>query len=208
MSEAGAGAGASSAARASGRVRRRSRAVASAPAGFRYLPGFIGADEEQRLIEAITGLAFEPVVMHGVAARREVAHFGARYRFDGAALEPAPPPPAFLADACARAAAIARFPADAPIEILVTRYPPGAGIGWHRDAPPFGPSLAGLSLAAPCELRLRLEVPEGYRVYKTALAPGSLYVISGTARFRWQHAIPPVARLRYSITFRTVKLQQ
>lgn len=187
------------------RQRRRSRTVTAAPSGFRYLAGFSDPQEQQRLTEAIEGLAFEPVVLRGVTARREVAHFGARYRFEGGALARAPPLPPFLAEVCARAAAAARFPADATIEALVTRYPPGAGIGWHRDAPPFGPSLAGLSLAGACELRLRLAVPEGYQVYKSALAPGSLYVISGTARFRWQHTIPPVARLRYSITFRTVE---
>lgn len=185
--------------------RRRSRPSTAPPPGFRYLPGFIGRGEERALVRGVEALAFEPVVMRGVTARRQVAHFGARYRFEGGALAPAPPLPGFLAEVCARAAAAAGFPARAAIEALVTRYPPGAGIGWHRDAPPFGPSLAGLSLAAPCELRLRLEQPDGYRSYKVTLEPGSLYVIAGTARFRWQHAIPPVARLRYSVTFRTIR---
>lgn len=95
--------------------------------------------------------------------------------------------------------------AGADIAALVTRYPVGAGIGWHHDAPPFGATVIGVSLAAACELRLRLETDTGYDVYRQPLAPRSLYLISGQVRFRWQHAIPPVARQRYSITFRTVR---
>ncbi len=36
--------------------------------------------------------------------------------------------------------------------------------------------------------------------------PDSLaYVLTGSARFAWQHSIPPVSSLRYSITFRTLR---
>lgn len=186
-------------------ARRETRRRASPPGGFRYLPEFINPEQEVRLVQALEALPFERPVMRGVEARREVAHFGARYGYDGGTLAAAPPLPGFLSEVCARAAAEARFPADASVEALVTRYPPGAGIGWHRDAPAFGPSLAGLSLAAACDLRLRLATPAGYEVYRLTLAPRSLYVVTGAARFRWQHSIPPVPRLRYSVTFRTIR---
>lgn len=186
-------------------ARRKARTVHEAPAGFRYLPEFIAPEEEQRLIAAIEQLPFERVVMRGYEARRQVVHFGVRYAYDHGPLARAPALPDFLADVHARAAREARFPDDAQTEVLVTRYPPGAPIGWHRDAPPFGPSLAGLSLASACELRLRLETPSGYDAYKLSLEPRSLYVISGAVRFRWQHSIPPVPALRYSVTFRTVR---
>lgn len=143
--------------------------------------------------------------MRGVETRRQVVHFGVRYRYDAGGLEPAPPLPSFLVEVARRVAAIARFPAQAPLETLVTRYPPGAGIGWHRDAPPFGPVVVGVSLGASCEMRLRLQGETGYEAYAVRLAPRSLYLFAGTARFCWQHRIPPVAALRHSITFRTVR---
>jgi alkylated DNA repair dioxygenase AlkB len=186
-------------------TRRRSRAIAQPPGGFRYQPDFLGAAAEQQLLVQIAQLPFEAVIMHGVEAKRQVVHFGVRYAYGGGGVSAALPLPSFLAELSAQAAAEARFPVGAPLEALVTRYPPGAGIGWHRDAPPFGPVVVGVSLAAACEFRLRLATATGYDVSKTQLAPRSLYVLAGTARFRWQHMIPPVPTLRYSITFRTVR---
>lgn len=187
-------------------TRRRSHVIAEPPGGFRYRPDFLDAESEQRLLAHITAMPFEPVVMHGVAARRQVVHYGGRYAYDGGEVSSAAPVPASLSELGARAAAEDRFPAGASLEALVTRYPPGAGIGWHRDAPPFGPVVVGISLGAACEFRLRLDSATGYDVYKTELAPRSLYVLAGTARFRWQHMIPPVPTLRYSITFRTLRI--
>jgi alkylated DNA repair dioxygenase AlkB len=37
------------------------------------------------------------------------------------------------------------------------------------------------------------------------LAPRSAYVLSGRARWSWQHSIPATNELRYSVTFRTLK---
>lgn len=186
-------------------VRRKSRIIEQPPRGLRYVPEFVARSDEQALIAEIERLPFEPVRMYGVEARRQVVHFGVGYTFEGRGVVPAPSIPEFLTPLCARAAAQARFPAGARIEALVTRYPNGAGIGWHRDAPPFGPAVAGISLVAACAMRFRLQTPSGYDVYKQILAPRSLYVFSGSARFRWQHMIPPVDALRYSITFRTVR---
>jgi alkylated DNA repair dioxygenase AlkB len=43
------------------------------------------------------------------------------------------------------------------------------------------------------------------KILSIELAPRSIYVLSGAARSQWQHSIPAVERLRYSITFRTVR---
>lgn len=187
------------------RARRKSRAVEKPPRGLRYVPEFISAAAEAALLSDIERLPFEPVRMHGIEARREVVHFGVRYRFDGGVLAPAPPIPPFLRPLEQRAAVQARFPAGAVTEALVTRYPPGAGIGWHRDAPPFGAVVVGVSLHAPCVMRFRRETPTSYDVYQQELAARSLYFFSGPARYRWQHMIPRVDLLRYSVTFRTLR---
>jgi hypothetical protein len=46
----------------------------------------------------------------------------------------------------------------------------------------------------------------GRRALKLELAPRSLYSLSDEARWGWQHAISPTPGLRYSITFRTLRI--
>jgi hypothetical protein len=41
--------------------------------------------------------------------------------------------------------------------------------------------------------------------HEIELAPRSGYLISGSARRAFEHSIPPVTQLRYSITFRTLR---
>jgi len=171
------------------------------PAGLVYLPGFISADEERALVGAMAGIDWQAVVMHGQAARRTVAHFGLSYGYDSWSLDAAAPLPSWIAPLLPRVAAAMHEPPNAIAELLVSRYPEGARIGWHRDAPMFGPTVAGLSLAGACELKLRND--DGGR-HSLPLAPRSLYVLGGAARAVWQHMIPPVPSLRYSLTFRTL----
>jgi alkylated DNA repair dioxygenase AlkB len=43
-----------------------------------------------------------------------------------------------------------------------------------------------------------------YETYALELEPRSAYILGGEARSRWQHMIPAVKALRYSLSFRTV----
>ena len=87
---------------------------------------------------------------------------------------------------------------------LVIRDDPGAGIGWHRDRPQYGEVL-GLSLGAPCVMRLRRRTADGFERRKLALPPRSLYRLSGEVRWDWEHSIAPIAATRRSVTFRTLR---
>jgi alkylated DNA repair dioxygenase AlkB len=114
------------------------------------------------------------------------------------------PIPDWLLPVRAAAAAMADLPPEDLVEVLVQRYPEGAQIGWHRDAPMFDQVL-GVSLLSPSRLRFR-RGPAGEREnYELTLAPRSGYVLSGEARTKWEHHIPPAKSLRYSITFRTLR---
>jgi DNA oxidative demethylase len=93
------------------------------------------------------------------------------------------------------------------VQALVSRYPAGAGIGWHRDAPMFGSRIAGVSLCAPCRMRFQRTVRGERSVAAIELAPRSAYVLSGKARWSWQHSVPPTKELRYSVTFRTLRAE-
>lgn len=177
--------------------------VPALPPGMRLWPALLGVDEQQALRAALAGLPLGEVRMHGVVARRRVAHFGLAYAYDARALAPGPPLPAALDPLRRRAAALAEVEPEALAEVLVTRYPPGAGIGWHRDAPAFG-TVVGVSLGGPARLRMREGGPGG-RSLELLLQPGSGYLLAGAARWRWQHAIPPVRAERWSVTFRTLR---
>ena len=153
-------------------------------------------------MRVLEGLDYREVVMHGRAAKRTVRHFGLDYDYqsrDAAPGDPLPPELEFVRE---RAAALAEREL---VQILISRYPAGAGIGWHRDAPMFG-RIVGVSLGAPCRMRFQRRTKEGERlVEELDLAPRSAYLLSGQARWTWQHSIPATKDLRYSITFRTLR---
>jgi alkylated DNA repair protein (DNA oxidative demethylase) len=175
------------------------------PEGLVYREELIDADEERDLLALFETIEFRSVTMRGQTARRTVRHYGLDYDYESGELVPAEPLPAemtWLRDRCA--ALIEREPADL-VQILVSRYPEGAGIGWHRDAPMFGSRIVGVSLRAPCRMRFQRTVGGERSVAAIDLAPRSAYVLAGKARWSWQHSIPATKDLRYSVTFRTLK---
>jgi alkylated DNA repair dioxygenase AlkB len=175
------------------------------PEGLVYCGEFITIEEERALVGLLEELDFHPVVMRGRTARRSVRHFGLEYSYQRKELAPADPLPEemlWLRDRCAQS--MERDP-ELLVQVLVGRYPAGAGIGWHYDAPIFGPTIAGVSLLARSRMRFQRR-PNGERsVAELELAPRSAYLMSGDARWTWQHSISAAKSLRYSITFRTLR---
>lgn len=175
------------------------------PRGLLYQPDLLTEADERDLLAVIDGLDFEEVVLRGRTARRTVAQFGYQYDYTSWGINPTRPLPASLQDVRARAAKVAGIAPEALAQTLVIHYPPGAGIGWHRDAAAFGPTVVGVSLGAPARMRFERMSPEGERqVYEQPLAPRSVYVLGGPARTNWKHSVPPGKAQRYSLTFRTV----
>jgi alkylated DNA repair dioxygenase AlkB len=173
------------------------------PDGFGHADDFLRPEEEAALIARFRSLAFNEVRMRGVAARRRVIQYGWKYRFESSRITEGPDLPDYLAPIRDRAAEFARIAGPDLSEALVTEYTPGAAIGWHRDAPGFG-FVVGISLLSSCRLRFRRGQTRAWETTEVVLRPRSIYVLSGPARSEWQHSIPPVSELRYSITFRTL----
>ncbi|MGE5047061.1 MAG: alpha-ketoglutarate-dependent dioxygenase AlkB [Deltaproteobacteria bacterium] len=171
------------------------------PEGFRYVREFVSAEEERALVERMADAAFREVRMRGQVALRRTAHYGWDYGYESWQITPAAPVPDWILPLRERAAALIGAAPAALEEVLVTEYPPGAGIGWHRDAPMFGPAVVGVSLGATARLRFRRAGVSSALL----LEPRSAYVLDGPARKQWQHSIPGAKALRYSITFRTLK---
>lgn len=172
--------------------------------GLRYRDGLLSESEAERLVDAFAGLPFRAFDFHGFKGHRRVVSFGWRYDFSAARLNAAEPLPAFLEPAREAAADFAGVDPAAIEHAMVTEYAPGAGIGWHRDRPEFD-KVIGLSFVSPAVLRLRRKDGDGWRRASLPLAPGSAYLLDGPARTDWQHSIAPGDRLRYSVTFRTLR---
>jgi alkylated DNA repair dioxygenase AlkB len=181
-------------------VATEGRTVAGPPPGVEHEPAFLGEDDELRLLDWLEGLDFDPVEMRGHTARRTVRHFGVSYGYTSRRLEPGEPFPPLLRELAERSAGWAGVPPDELVQALVTRYPPGATIGWHRDAPSFGSPVIGVSLGSSCRMRFRRE--DSAESASLELEPRSIYAIGGPARWQWQHSIPATKALRYSVTFR------
>jgi alkylated DNA repair dioxygenase AlkB len=173
------------------------------PEGFAYRPDLITSAQEQALASAFAGLPFTPYAFQAYKANRMTVSFGWRYSADGRIVERAPPIPDFLEPVRERVAALAGLEPQALEQSLVIQYPAGAPIGWHRDRPAFR-TVMGVSLLSPALLRLRLKQGDGWIRASQRLEPRSAYVLDGPARGQWEHSIPPMQALRYSITFRTV----
>src|SRR4029079_7919518 len=82
---------------------------------------------------------------------------------------------------------------------LLIEYKAGAGIGWHRDRPQFG-DVIGISLLAPCSFRLRVSRAARWERRSLTADPRSAYLLRGASRMEWEHSIPPLETLRYSVT--------
>jgi hypothetical protein len=87
---------------------------------------------------------------------------------------------------------------------MVTEYAPGAGIGWHLDRPSYE-DIVAVSFLAPCVLRLRRKMGDGWERRSAHIEPRSVYLLHGSVRTVWQHSIAPMDVLRYSVTLRTFR---
>jgi hypothetical protein len=176
------------------------------PMGLHYREDFVTYAEEHALLQVIAKVAFTNFEMRGVVARRRVAFFGASY--DGTA---AGPLPEFLLPVRASIAQWSEVDPDAFAMALLNEYRPGTPIGWHRDAPQYD-IVAGISLLSACRMKFRPyrapSAPTSARrtaTHELVLHRRSAYRMTGESRQAYEHYIPPVAQLRYSITFRTLR---
>lgn len=174
------------------------------PDGFRYATDVIDAAAQRELVARIAELPLREFEFHGYTGKRRVVSFGWRYDFAARRLDRVDDIPDFLRALRQRAASFAELEPASLQQVLVSEYDAGAGIGWHRDKPEFG-EVVGISLLAPCTFRLRRRAGEGWERVNLVAAPRSAYLLSGAARDEWEHSIPPVDALRYSVTYRNLR---
>jgi alkylated DNA repair dioxygenase AlkB len=183
---------------------RKNTRTSVPPEGFRYQAEVLPLDEEQELVGRIQKLPLKEFEFHGYVGKRRTISYGWHYDFTDARLHQTDEIPPFLHRARERAAIFAGLAAEDLPHALVTEYSPGTTIGWHRDKGVFD-EVVGISLLSPCTFRLRRKTAAAWERYLLTVDPRSAYLLRGAARTEWEHSIPAVEALRYSITFRSLR---
>jgi alkylated DNA repair dioxygenase AlkB len=174
------------------------------PEGFAYRPELVSPDEEAKLLAHFRELDFREYEFHGYLGKRRVVSFGQHYDSNVSAVVRSSEIPEFLLALRQKAADFASLAPSELQQALVTEYTPGAAIGWHRDRPAYR-DIIGVSFSSPCRFRLRRKRAGSWERASLTVEPRSVYLLRGPARTEWQHSIPPAERLRYSVTFRSMR---
>jgi alkylated DNA repair dioxygenase AlkB len=172
-------------------------------AGLRYEEDLISEKEERDFVEHLDAADLSPFQFRGWLGNRKTRSFGWRYDFEDASFAATEPIPDWLQPL---GETVARFAGLQPrdfVHVLLARYDPGAGIGWHRDRDVFE-NVVGISLGTPATVRFRRRTPNSFDRAMLEVLPRSAYLLSGEVRWSWEHRIVPGDQLRFSITFRTL----
>jgi alkylated DNA repair dioxygenase AlkB len=182
----------------------RKKAQVLSPEGFRYQTDILLVDEERDLMHQLRELPLKEYEFHGFSAKRRVIYYGWQYDSGEGRLKQTEPIPAFLHELRERAASFAGLAAGDLALAQVIEYRPGAAIGWHRDSGVFG-DVIGISLVSACTFRFRRKIASTWERFSLTAEPRSIYLLRGPSRNEWQHSIPGVETLRYSIIFRSLR---
>ncbi len=161
------------------------------PNGLVYRPNFVTQDEEEILLAYIQNLSMPHLQFREHESKRRGMSF--EYQL-----------PHFLLPLQNRIAKWLSVSRGAVNEAFVQEYPPGYGIGWHRDRETS--LVVGISLLGWARMRFRQldKIGDPNAVVSVEVEPRSAYLMRGEVATQWQHSVAPVAALRYSITFRTL----
>lgn len=182
--------------------------------GLKYIPDFIDQATQQSLLEAIDALPWLNDL------KRRVQHYGYKYDYKKRAIDASMK----VGDLPDWAKAVAQKSVDDQLttalfdQMIVNEYLPGQGIARHVDCEPcFADTIMSVSLGTACVMHFTSLADKSVDA-PVLLAPGSAVVLSGEARYDWQHSIRAnksekyqgqkiVRGRRVSLTFRQVILQ-
>lgn len=153
--------------------------------GLIYIPDFISVQEQDFLLSQIDQQSWLTDL------KRRVQHYGYKYDYKARTVSN----DAYLGSLPAWLSLLSNklhndgiFP-SVPDQVIVNEYLPGQGISAHIDCVPcFADTIASLSLGSPCIMEF--SNPRTGEKRSIVLEDRSLIVLSGPARYEWQHAIP------------------
>lgn len=180
---------------------KKKKVVESMIPGLFYLPTFLPKADQKKLLKFLkdTNWVDGP-------GKRKVAHYGYNYPYSRELkLEPTDPIPGLFKDLIIKKFKNVPILSNyTPDQAIVNRYLSGEGIGKHTDHKKlFGDKIVCITVGSGADMVFRNYGGESVKI-KTE--PGSCYIMSGDARWKWTHEMPRVhlEEPRYSITFRTV----
>ena len=143
--------------------------------------------------------ALIPIPWQIGAQNRKVAQFGFRYDYEKDIVDmttptdPIPQPLRELLDID-----------PSFTQCIINQYEPDTLIPWHKDDLMFGPTISVFTFGEARNLWMRLASDHDVKCFFTPQHLSN-YVLSGSARYEWEHMIPTGSGLRVSFTFRTHK---
>lgn len=153
--------------------------------GLRYLPDFLSATEQVRILAEIDARPWQ----YGL--KRRVQHYGYQYDYRARRIDHSMhlgPLPSFaveLAELLIARSLITQMPDQA----IINEYLPGQGIAAHVDCEPcFGATISTVSLESACDMEF-IRIEPSAATKSISLSPGSALVMSGDARYQWRHGI-------------------
>lgn len=182
--------------------------------GLQYIPDFLDQASHDTLLEVIDTLPWLADL------KRRVQHYGYRYNYKKRAID-ASMKVGVLPDWAERLGQQAfdqKLTLQAFDQVIVNEYEPGQGIARHVDCEPcFDDTIMSVSLGTPCVMHFTSLTNKNIDI-PVVLAPKSVVVLSGEARYKWQHSIRAnkseivdghkiIRGRRVSLTFRKVILQ-
>jgi alkylated DNA repair dioxygenase AlkB len=172
--------------------------------GLYYISDYLTDDEINMLTEKIRHeVELNPI--YGATSRR-VAHYGFNYSYDRSGLTKAKTIPEDLSD-LVRPKRLNKILGNDLLEsnfnqLIINEYLPGQKIAYHVDhTKQFGDIIACISLGSDVDIKFK----NGDVIKLIKVEDGSLYVMTGDARYKWQHSlVNDTRKTRYSFTYRLV----
>ncbi len=179
--------------------------------GLTYVEDYIDQEQHDWLLKRIDKQPWREDL------KRRVQHYGYRYDYKARRVDNSDrldELPEWLQRLCKKLKADEHLP-YLPDQVIVNEYKPGQGIASHIDCEPcFEDAIASLSLGSACIMEFKKKADKDQKELAW-LAPRSLVVLKGAARYEWKHGIPPrksdtwegvkyLRGRRVSLTFRKV----
>src|SRR5215467_7133628 len=175
--------------------------------GLRYIPEYIDLRTHDELLDMVSGQTWMEI-----PGQRRMQFYGYAYDYASKSIKRSGTLPAWAARIAENIRRDGLSP-HTPVQLSVIEYAPGQGIFNHVDVEVFS-DVVIISLVSPCVMDFLDSQSDA--TASLLLEPRSALVLSGDARYRWQHGIAArasdawdganiVRARRVSLTFRNVK---
>lgn len=158
-----------------------------AVSGLQFVERFLTPEQQNYCVQRVDAAVEE---WRNDLSRR-VQHYGWRYDYNARAITPdmhIGTLPDWLDELAQKLYDETGLFERVPEQVIVNEYLPGQGIATHIDHPGFGPTVCTISLLDDWEM----DFSKNWRDKSPALLQrGSCVLLTGEARFVWQHGIAP-----------------